>query len=365
MKINKVTYLVCIVTTLLISCNHNKLSVTTLEVSNVQDIAVLCGGFIPDFKVSAISHYGICWSESPNPTLKRDNIVESGFKTNNKGTFTVWLHDLLPEHTYYIRAFAVDANGVSYGEVVCVTTKSQFHDTYIENAVQDYDGNSYDATQLGDQTWMASNLKTTHYADGSYVFEGQYSTNDAAKYPNGNPDNVEQYGFLYNIVLATRGEYSAENSNPSGVQGVCPNGWHLPSLAEWEQLETYLESHSNQYIKPSGSIAKALASTEEWPSSATNGAPGNNPSLNNSTGFSALPAGEYETGWGTASHEYFQQKAAFAATNAVTSTMNHIGEIWSSSNASISNTSSKFNYGILSMTCWTLSWGHSVRCVKD
>ena len=363
---NKITYLVCsLVTILLVSCNHNKLAVATLEVSSIQDIAILCGGSIPDYQASKISRYGICWGDSPNPTLKRDSVVESGFKTNSNGTFTVWIHNLLPEHTYYVRAFATDENGVSYGDVVCVTTKSQFHDTYIENIVQDYDGNSYDATQLGDQIWMASNLKTTHYADGTNIFEGDFSWNDTAKYPNGNPENVEQYGFLYNVVLATRDACLEENPNSIAVQGVCPNGWHLPSLAEWEQLNNYLESHSEQYIKPSGSIAKALASTEGWPSTTANGAPGNNPSVNNSTRFSALPAGDYEFVWGKAWFEDFQKKAAFAAADTKTYMVNHIGKVWGASNATIKNTSPNFNYDILWFTCSTFTWGHSVRCVKN
>lgn len=92
----------------------------------------------------------------------------------------------------------------------------------------------------------------------------------------------------------------SSNSNPSGVQGICPDGWHVPSDAEWTQLTTYVKSQS-QYVSQNCSgndngintwcIAKALASTIGWDSRAYDSCPGNNPASNNATNFSALPAG--------------------------------------------------------------------------
>lgn len=343
----KLSIFLCLLGVLLVSCNQNRTVVTKVE--SIQDNAVLCGGYISDLEFSN-AHYGICWSESSNPTLKNGTVVETGFRTNKKGNFTVWIRDLLPEHTYYLRAFYYEGQRITYGSVICVTTKAQYHDnTRIENAVQDFDGNSYNATKLGDQTWMASNLKTTHYADGEEV---------AISYPGEDQDNVNQYGYLYYFRAATRGAYSEENPNPSGVQGICPDGWHLPSLAEWDQLKYYLESHEDQYIKPSGSIAKALASTEGWMASTGYGAPGNDPSTNNSTGFSAMPAGV------SRGHDIvdFQQSAYFAATNTLNFWLDN-QYCTASSYASLSHNSSGFFNEMLQSA--SHGWRYSVRCVKD
>lgn len=344
----KLSIFLCLLGVLLVSCNHNRIVVTKVE--SAQDVAVLCGGYISDYENFSNAHHGICWSESPDPTLKKGNVAETGFRTNKKGEFSIWIRDLLPEHTYYFRAFYADGQTITYGSVICVTTKATYHDnTFIENAVQDYDGNAYNATKLGDQTWMASNLKTTHYADGVDV---------TFTYPDGNQDNVNQYGYLYSFKTATRGAYSEENPNPSGVQGICPNGWHLPSLAEWDQLKYYLESHEDQYIKPSGSIAKALASTEGWMASTGYGAPGNDPSTNNSTGFSAMPAGV------SRGHDIvdFQQSAYFAATNTLNFWLDN-QYCTASSYASLSHNSSGFFNEMLQSA--SHGWRYSVRCVKD
>ena len=73
-----------------------------------------------------------------------------------------------------------------------------------------------------------------------------------------------------------------------------PDGWHVPSDAEWTELENYVSSQS-QYVcgGDEDNIAKALASEEGWDSSTNNCAVSNNPSANNATGFSARPAGFY------------------------------------------------------------------------
>lgn len=88
---------------------------------------------------------------------------------------------------------------------------------------------------------------------------------------------------------------SSSIANPSGVQGICPNGWHVPSDAEWTQLTDYVSSQ-NQYVCGSNNtyIAKALAFYSGW-SSCTNNicAVGYSQYSNNATDFSAVPAGYY------------------------------------------------------------------------
>ena len=161
--------------------------------------------------------------------------------------------------------------------------------------VTDIDGNEYKTVKLGNQVWMAENLRTTRYADGTPIPLGTEASLDVAYryYPNYNRANVSKYGYLYNWAAVMNGSASSE-ANPSGVQGICPDGWHVPSDAEWTELTNYVSSQS-QYVcgDYTGNIAKALASETGWNSSTYNCDVGNNPSANNATGFSARPAGGY------------------------------------------------------------------------
>ena len=172
----------------------------------------------------------------------------------------------------------------------------------LPNAVTDIDGNHYDAVQIGNQVWMAENLRTTKYADGTTIPMGStYSYTDPYRYAPGsgqsneeNMDNVSRYGYLYNWPAVMHGASSSE-SNPSGVQGICPNGWHVPSDAEWTQLTNYMKTQPAYMASGNADhLAKALSATWGWNSTSATDAPGNNPSTNNATGFSALPAGYYD-----------------------------------------------------------------------
>lgn len=163
----------------------------------------------------------------------------------------------------------------------------------IRDAVTDIDGNCYDAVQIGDQVWMAENLRTTRYADGVLISLGRSSSTTIpyCYYPDNKRKNVPNYGYLYNWKAVMRDAVSS-SSNPSRVQGVCPDGWHIPSDAEWTQLINYVSSQG-QYLCDNNPkhIAKALAAPMGWSNSFSACAVGNNSSANNATGFSALPAG--------------------------------------------------------------------------
>ena len=161
--------------------------------------------------------------------------------------------------------------------------------------VTDIDGNEYKTVKLGNQVWMAENLRTTRYADGTPIPLGTEASFTTAYryYPDGNSANVSDYGYLYNWAAVMNGA-SSSDANPSGVQGICPDGWHVPSDAEWTELTNYVKSQS-QYVcgDYTGNIAKALASETGWKPDDEECAAGNNPSANNATGFSARPAGYY------------------------------------------------------------------------
>ncbi len=83
----------------------------------------------------------------------------------------------------------------------------------------------------------------------------------------------------------------ANDKIPSGVQGVCPDGWHVPSWTEWTQLTDYVCRQTENCDGGNARIAKTLCATFVWKDSWVRNTPGHNPHLNNATGFSAFPAG--------------------------------------------------------------------------
>lgn len=152
----------------------------------------------------------------------------------------------------------------------------------IPSAVRDVDGNIYDAIRIGPQIWMQQNLRTTHYPDSTPI--------ERLLLPGENELSVE-YGYLYDWNTAVHGEDSS-----TVIQGICPDGWHLPNWEEWENLCSFLKSSSHCYYENNTeSIAKLLASTSGWNFCNDNSlSPGQNQLQNNATGFSAFPAGYYK-----------------------------------------------------------------------
>jgi uncharacterized protein (TIGR02145 family) len=167
------------------------------------------------------------------------------------------------------------------------------------HTVTDFDGNVYNTVQIGNQCWMKENLRSAHYANGDFIEMNQFGFSGISRYaPNNDTSYVSIYGYLYNWSAVVRCVYYAGTcgsyANPSGVRGVCPFGWHVPSDAEWTQMTSYVGSQPQYQCNDSSIyIAKALASTTGWESSSSICAIGNNPSDNNATKFSALPAGQY------------------------------------------------------------------------
>lgn len=172
------------------------------------------------------------------------------------GSFAESLTDLTPSTTYYYKAYANNSAGIAYGIIMSFTTdnSSIFTDTR--------DGNRYSIVTIGNQTWMAENLR---YA-GSIPLSSVASSTIAYRYwPANDSTVVPYYGYLYNWPAAMNGATSS-NENPSGVQGICPNGWHLPSDAEWTQLSDYLGGVSNAGAMlagyPSGWVDGMLTNSE-------------------------------------------------------------------------------------------------------
>ena len=223
-------------------------------------------------------------------------------------------------------------------------------EVFIPNAVADIDGNSYDAVRIGEQVWMASNLRTTRYANGDAIPEGGENSSATApyRYQSTSTTDLSSYGYLYNWPAVMHGA-SSSSSNPSGVQGVCPNGWHVPSDVEWSELTAYCSGHTECVCSGDGNkIAKSLAADHDWQITTGECAVGNDLSSNNITGFSALPAGVY-----AGSYDFFGGRAYF----------------WSATEYSSSYAYSRYlsyNYaGVSPHSNYYKDAGYSVRCVRD
>lgn len=156
--------------------------------------------------------------------------------------------------------------------------------TGLTGRLTDYDGNSYSWIGIGKQAWMAENLKTTHYSDGTaipYVEEtpdwaNLHATDKAYCWYKNSAANRTIYGGLYTWAAAVNGTIGSSN-NPSDIQGVCPDGWHLPSNSEWSELVLHLGGTDSAGYK-----LKETGSTH-WPNEDSD--------ATNESGFTALPGG--------------------------------------------------------------------------
>jgi uncharacterized protein (TIGR02145 family) len=158
----------------------------------------------------------------------------------------------------------------------------------------DGDGNLYSTVTIGDQLWMAENLRTTKYADGTPIpREENNNTWEDLTTPaycsNSSGDLLKKYGCYYN-------GYVAKSDNPNKI---APDGWRVPSDEDWMALENYLVTNGHNWDGTTSGrkYAKSLASNGgEWNSVIVDGVElegviGNKQDINNSSGFSGIPAG--------------------------------------------------------------------------
>jgi uncharacterized protein (TIGR02145 family) len=266
-------------------------TVITSPVTNIIQNHANCGGMVTADGGAPVTERGVCWNTTGNPSVTGQHSSDG----SGLGEFTSNIAGLTVNTTYYVCAYATNSAGTAYGEVISFTPGVSCPGT---PTVTDYDGNTYNTVQIGTQCWMKENLKTRHYADGTIIPLGNLSSSTVAYsyYPGGDTANKALYGMLYNWKAAMN---NAQQSNavPSGVQGVCPTGWHLPSEAEFTILTSYL-SDNEEYtcnLNPTY-IAKALADTVGWNYAYCNYngcCVSSDLSTNNASGFSAKGAGNY------------------------------------------------------------------------
>jgi uncharacterized protein (TIGR02145 family) len=243
---------------------------TTTAANNISYTTATSGGNIAFDGGAVVTARGVCWNTTGNPTIA-DSKTSDG---TGIGSYSSNLTSLTDGTVYFIRAYASNSKGINYG------TESSFSTISMpSNAVKDIDGNIYTTVVIGTQTWMAENLKTTKYDDGTAIpnvtnglvwsglTTGAYCwyNHDAAKYK-------ATYGALYNGYVVNTGK-------------LCPTNWHIPSQAEWDVLISFLGgvNLAAGKLKESG--------TAHW------GYP--NTGADNSSGFTALPGGVYSSYYGT------------------------------------------------------------------
>lgn len=231
--------------------NHSNLLLSTVHFS---------GSITSDGGVF-VTKRGFCWSSAnQNPTIQNDTMVSSG---SGAGSFSGDINGLKGQTSYYVRAYAINSNGTGYGSSMSITT--------MDSTIADVDDNHYRIVQIGTQVWMAENLKTTKYNDGTsipLVTDATAWTNLTTPgycwFNNLPAFNKDTYGALYNCYAVNTGK-------------LAPSGWHVPTNDEWTVLFDFLggEDVAGGKMREAG--------TAHWLSP--------NTGATNESGFTARPGG--------------------------------------------------------------------------
>jgi uncharacterized protein (TIGR02145 family) len=242
---------------------------TTASSSAITQTTAQSGGTITSDGGAAVSARGVCWSSSPTPTVADSKTIDG----TGTGSFISSLTGLTDGALYHVRAYATNSAGTAYGDSQSFTT-SAF-------PVTDIDGNVYQAVTIGTQVWMKENLRVTHYRNGEAIPKVTdaiawvaLTTGAYCEYAN-DVNIVATYGRLYNWYVV------ADSRN------IAPAGWHVPTDADWKQLEMALgmsqaeaDGTSSRGTTEGGKLKEA--DTTHW------FAP--NEGATNESGFTALPA---------------------------------------------------------------------------
>ena len=308
-------------------------TLTTTAATGVAETSATLGGNITAQGNAAVSTRGICYALTGSPTTANFTATSG----SGIGSFQINLTGLNSGTTYYARAFAINSSGTSYGNQVMFSTTGPFAGD-CSGKIKDIDGNEYSIVKIGNQCWMQENLRVTKFRNGILIpldtsggvsGDGTMQSWNPLGTPartvyNHNAANLTTYGFLYN-------KWAALDNG-----GICPTGWHLPTPSDWITLGNYLggELIAGGKMKTTG--------TSLWNSP--------NTGADNSSGFSALPAGG----------RYF---AKFIAKG-------EAAFFWSNSGGGDFSREIRFDSNVLRNPT-TISYGNheshglSIRCVRD
>lgn len=264
--------------------NTNQLYSISLDGSHLQQLTTL-GGYVPQWSPDGheIVFVSVRYGSEDIFIINSDGSNERRITTNPNHDFVPhWSPDgekIIYQHSsgsgddiYIINKNGTNDTRVTYnsGNETFPSWRPPIDTSLYRGTVSDYDGNIYETVRIGNQIWMAENLRSTHYSDGTPI-ENFFYNNDT--------NNVSIYGRLYKCRAAMR-NVASSNMNPSLVQGASPDGWHIPSEAEWKELIDFLgdESVAGGKLKQAG--------FDHWNTP--------NTGATNEYGFSALPTGWYD-----------------------------------------------------------------------
>jgi uncharacterized protein (TIGR02145 family) len=245
---------------------------------------------------------------------------------NNTGyaQYATALVDTFVQMTYDSLSFKFKV--IAYDTLGDSSAWSAERTAFIRPVISDIDGNPYRMVTIGTQVWMAENLKTTRYNDGTPIplalasVVGSDSTPAGYCWYNNDSANKDPYGALYNWYAVETGK-------------LAPAGWHIPTDAEWTTLTIQLGGDS----VAGGKLKEAGLAHWQPP----------NTSATNETGFSALPYGGSSADIG-----YF-------------------GRWWTSTDSNADRTyyawycSMGFSSASVGHSNFNKNFFHSVRCVRN
>jgi uncharacterized protein (TIGR02145 family) len=307
-------------------------TVSTAEVTAITPVSAASGGTIVSDGGAAITERGICWSTSQDPTTSNGKAPDNAPVGES---YTLSFNSLLPNTHYYVRAYAINSLGTTYGSQMDFTTTQAFDQIGFDQGsnygtVKDVEGNNYRTIQIGTQVWMAENLKTKKFNNNvniPLVSDNTAWTNLTTPgycwYGNNETLYGSTFGALYNW-------YTVNTNN------LCPIGWHVPSKDDWTSLQTFLGDGA----LAGGKLKEAGMSHWVYP----------NTGANNETGFTALPGGlrPYDTG--------------------ISDNVGYMGFFWTSTENDASNSwyeSLVCNNSGLWYGFENKKWGFSVRCLAN
>jgi uncharacterized protein (TIGR02145 family) len=293
-------------------------TIVTVLITNITSSSGKGGGNITSDGGGSVIAKGICWSKTSNPTIA-DNKTTDG---RGSGSYYSQMTGLTEKTTYYVRAYATNSVGTSYGNQLDFTT-TPYQPT-------DFEGNTYSTVTIGTQLWMQDNLKSTKYNDGTPIplVTDNYSWTNTSQgycwYNNDAATYKDTYGAMYNWYAVNTGK-------------LCPIGWHVPSNQDWIILSDYL-----------GSLLVAADKLKEMGTLHWNSP---NEGATNESKFTALPGG-YRSGNDGA---FFSVKDngtwwSSTSTNSTTAWMRCI-TLYETRN--------------LRVISGDMRYGGSVRCIKD
>ena len=327
-------------------------TLTTLPATDINSNSTTSGGYITDDGGASVTSRGIVWSSSDNPTIDNND----GMTTDSEGAGRYYsnLTGLDEETTYYVRAYAINSLGEAYGNKVSFTTLEL---TATGRAVTDIDGNQYSTIIVNEKEWMAENLRVTRYNNGDDIhtnldisYWGLTTAGAYAVYPHELADGIgtagemkKAYGSLYNWFAVDQGL-------------LCPTGWRVPAVQDWEDLINYLiETHEEINSGNVGNYLKSClqedspiggdCDTSEHPRWRYN----ENHWGADELGFGALPGGLRNFGG------YFD----YAGDYAFWWSANEAGEFFAWVKAI------GYNSGSVTQSSYRKQLGFSVRCIRD